>query len=150
MIFPIKRKPLNCLVKGAAMFGTWRDKGKRRHAGVDLYCDDKTEVFAMEKGTVINVYDFYSGSKAISIAGTHLIRYGEVTPLVTPGELVEEGQLIARVKRCRGIKQAMLHLEMYSNAADRSSLTQKDRPPYQRRADLINPTEILLKLEAER
>lgn len=39
----------------------------------------------------------------------------------------------------------MLHLELYTSAISGSTLTVKANKPYQRRSDLINPTEILNK-----
>lgn len=147
MIFPLKVKPCNNYETGAGRFGANRDKGERLHAACDLCCKEGTEVYAMEAGKVVNVYDFYLGTKAISIAGSLLIRYGEVTPLVKAGQTVKEGQLIAKVKKCIGIFIPMLHLEVFSNPLDKSSLTVKENKPYQRRKDLMNPTDILLKLE---
>lgn len=147
MIFPLKVKPNNNYESGSGRFGANRDNGTRLHSACDLYCNEGTEVYAMESGKVVNVYDFYLGTKAISIAGSLLIRYGEITPLVKAGQTVKEGQLIAKVKRCKGLNQAMLHLEVFSNPLDKSSLTVKENKPYQRRKDLMNPTDILLKLE---
>jgi len=147
MIFPIKLIPLYNFAFAPAKFGSRRDNGKRKHAGVDLYCPEDTPVYAMESGVVCNVYNFYSATDACSISGEkYMIRYGEMKFVIKAGAKVKEGQLIGYVKKCQGVNQAMLHIEFYSNPLDRSSLTVKDRPPYQRRSDLIDPTEILLEL----
>ena len=38
---------------------------------------------------------------------------------------------------------SMLHFELYDNQDDKTSLSVVPKPPYNRRADLLNPTEYL-------
>jgi murein DD-endopeptidase MepM/ murein hydrolase activator NlpD len=151
MIFPLKVEAENNFESGAGRFGAPRDHGTRLHAGIDLCCDEGTPVHAVESGKVCNVYDFYLETQACSISGSkYLIRYGEITPAVKAGQMVKEGDCVGIVKKCKGLNQAMLHIEFYSNPTDKSSLTVKENKPYMRRKDLINPTEILLDLMGEK
>ena len=50
------------------------------------------------------------------------------------------GQVIAAVGQMHTVKQSMLHFELYSGAAG-GQLTDRDQPPYLRRADLMDPTD---------
>ena len=97
------------------------------HTGVDLYCSEGDLVYAMEPGLVVGVCDFtgvaagspwWNDTQAILIEGADGVTlYGEVDALVSPGDLVYAGQLIAFVKRVlvkdKGRPMDMLHLERY-------------------------------------
>jgi murein DD-endopeptidase MepM/ murein hydrolase activator NlpD len=78
--------------------------------------------------------------------GSFIARYGEVDQnednlFVEVGDLVERGDKIGKIGKLAGIKvpSNMLHLEMYASTRA-SFLTVKNNPPYQRRADLFDPT----------
>lgn len=107
----------------------------------------------MADGVVIAVYAFYAGTHAVEIRHSkHIVRYGEVRSnsiKVKPGDKVVRGQIIAGVGKLHGIKNSMLHLEMYSNINDTSSLTVKGSKGgiYKRRNDLINPTPFIEKAD---
>jgi hypothetical protein len=74
-----------------------------------------------------------------------VIRYGEISGAVAGirlGTLIDEGQVIAHVGKMQIVPQAMLHLEVYDGKAG-GALTDRERPPFMRRTDLVDPTELL-------
>ena len=133
------------------VFGAGRTS-TRLHAGIDLYAPDGTEVFAMTGGKVRQIYLFYESLLAIEVEnddGT-TIRYTELTPLVKVGDRVDQGQLIARLKKNSG-GTCMLHLEIYATAGT-GPLTQVNnknylyvpmqKKSYMRRSDLVDPSAV--------
>ena len=147
-LYPLKTsKKTDSYKKGFATFGSSRSKGKRKHGGCDLYAPAGTEVRAMAKGIVRNVYPFYDNTDAIEIKhGKHIIRYGEVMTgksLVKRGDEVARGQPIGFVGNLttKGIPSMMLHLEMYSDVNNEGTLS--GNSIYKRRSDLIDPTPFL-------
>lgn len=136
---------------GMRSFGSNRDKGKRKHAGADLYAPAGTTVIAMESGIVLSAGSFYAGTDFVTIKHqNHIIRYGELAPgsiKVKAEDEVTRGQPIGAVGKLRGINvpSNMLHLEMYSNTSDTSNLTVKGTAggKFKRRSDLINPNYFL-------
>lgn len=145
-LFPLKART-DSYKNGFARFGSNRSGGKRKHAGCDLYAPAGTEIRAMADGVVRNVYYFYDNTDAIEIVHPkHIIRYGEVRKgkaLVKAGDKVVKGQVIAYVGSLttNGIPSMMLHLEMYSNPNNKSTLN--GTSVYKRRSDLIDPTPFL-------
>jgi len=99
-----------------------------RHVGVDLYCNDGTPVVAMLPGQVTEVVAFtgpnavdpspwWEDTKAAIVQsedGTRIV-YGEITPRVRVGQMIDQGQLIGHVKtvltKDKGRPMSMLHLE---------------------------------------
>jgi len=148
-MYPLKEKVSSYLKIAAAKFGSRRDAGKRRHAGCDLYCADGSEVYAMFDGVVWEyVPNFYAGTSAIGIIhGDKIVRYCEIkmAPHIKPNVAVKEGEVIGWVKKCQGIKQAMLHLELYTNSKRRDSLTDRNEGAnlFKRRSDIFEPTAFL-------
>jgi len=148
MTFPFRARPVASYHERPRAFGSPRDGGARSHAGCDLYAPAGTEILAMEAGIIARAcYPFYDVVFALEIksADGRVIRYGEISgaaPGLVLGSQVAEGQLIARVGKMEHISQAMLHLEVYAGTA-LGPLTNKGRPPFMRRADLVNPTELL-------
>jgi len=154
--FPFKESdlPSQDWINGIRCFGARRSGGARAHAGCDLYAPVGTTIHAISPGTVtLGPYLFYAGTFALEIDhGTFLARYGEIQQkaLVKAGDRVEAGQPIAKVGKLIGMKNAMLHLELYDKSAS-GPLTVKNKStkrtakgvPFMRRADLINPTERL-------
>lgn len=102
------------------------------HTGVDLYCPNGSEVYAIEDGVVINVCNFtgpkanspwWEDTEAILIKGeSGVILYGELIPLVSMSKEIKEGDLIGKVKKVLKEKPSnllkptsMLHLELYDS-----------------------------------
>lgn len=125
-------------------FGSGRSGG-RKHGGCDLYAPVGTPIRAMAQGTVRTaLYEFYGGTYALEIDhGTFVARYGEIQRTTAKdlkvGATVSPGQVIAHVGKLNNYNRSMLHLELYAHTAT-GSLTNRGNPPYQRRADLFDPT----------
>lgn len=155
LLFPLRFRPQQSYHHGARKFNSSR--GVRRHAGCDLYASVGTEVRAMADGVVVNYALFYWDTYVIEIDhGGFIVRYGEVRQPTTDerrsmvGTTVKRGQVIGHVGqlvRPNGVNypDSMLHLEIYNTGESPAStkLTDKSRAPFQRRADLVNPTAIL-------
>lgn len=104
------------------------------HTGVDLYCEDGAEVYAIESGEVCDIVKFtgfdespwWEDTWAVVIKGKNgYILYGEIQlhPGLYPGLKIPEGLLIGNVKRVlkkdKGINPtSMLHMELYSSYAE--------------------------------
>ena len=147
MLFPLKFLPKESYKEAPRHFGARRSKGKRKHAGCDLYAPVGTPIFAVADGVVLDFYEFYLESWALEVDhGDFVVRYGEVKKTlpagVKKGAKVFAGQHIANVGVLQGLKLSMLHFEMYAGTA-KGALTQKGNPPYQRRSDLMDPTPYL-------
>lgn len=159
-IFPTHQRPTQSYTNPGIMtaYGYRRDGGRRRHAGCDLYRHRGDPAVAVAAGTVIQgPYDFYSGTFAVEVRHEDfVIRYGEILSRRAAGirarASVTGGQTvgyIAQIRTRRGtLLNPMLHFEMYSGRA-RGPLTVKGRAGgrYQRRSDLLNPTEDLRQWE---
>jgi len=144
--FPLASRPAKSYKEGMRRFGAGRKKG-RLHAGCDLYAPVGTQIYAMADGEVIrDVYAFYLGTYALEIRHPEfLARYGEIGSAAAglkKGSKITRGEEIARVGELRGLNLSMVHLELYSGKAS-GRLTLPSNKPYQRRADLIDPTSIL-------
>ena len=139
MFFPI---PVGMLLAdfatGGRRFGARRDDGKRKHAGCDLVCPEGTSVYAIDEGTVTRIAPFFRGTYSVEIDhGWCLARYCEIDPTHLSVGPIMEGAIVGITKRM--LKDTMLHFELYAKGAD-GQLTQRKLPPYQRRADLVDPT----------
>ena len=151
LIFPVKcsKKIDSYKTVRAAKFGS--NRTLRLHAGADIYADIGTEVYACEDGIVRRVSEkFYRNVGAIEITHKTCIgRYCEITPLkgIDIGTVVKQGQLIGHVAKIDGLNISMLHFELYDNQDDKTALSITPRPPYNRRKDLLDPTEYLDKSE---
>jgi len=146
-LFPFGVRPTASYNDGIRAFGTNRDGGARRHAGCDLYFPAGTPIRAMADGTVMRApYPFYDGTWALEVDhGGFVLRYGEIADpgnSISAGQQIARGQVIAHVGWLVKLKKSMLHLEMYSGTAD-GSLTVRANRPYQRREDLMDPSEFL-------
>jgi murein DD-endopeptidase MepM/ murein hydrolase activator NlpD len=142
MSFPLPFVPAQSYKTGGRRFGARRDGGKRQHAGCDLIAPAGTEIYAVDSGVVIRgPYPFYHGTYALEIQHGHfLVRYCEIRGAaqgISTGTTVMQGQLIAYVGRM--YTSSMLHFEMY-RGTEGGPLTQRGNPPFQRRADLFDPT----------
>jgi murein DD-endopeptidase MepM/ murein hydrolase activator NlpD len=144
-IFPLAARPSISYKTGGRRFGAQR--GERQHAACDLIAPLGTEIYAVDDGTLITgPYAFYHGTYAIEVRHPNFIaRYCEIlSPSAGGVQLsshnITQGQLIAKVGRM--YVDSMLHFEMYSGT-EHGGLTRRDRPPFMRRADLIDPTPFL-------
>lgn len=149
---------------GMAQFG-WRRPHGRVHAGCDLYAPLKSDIVAANDGIIVESGYFYERTQVIAIShdGIGVIRYGKILEIPVKflgktGEKVEAGDLIGKVGQVIKISP-MLHFELFDGTGT-GKLTV--RPPatepeyynpgvlknarYQRRADLMNPTELLDRL----
>ena len=149
LLFPLSMIPEESYKTGMPAFGSNRSKGKRKHAGVDLYAPKGTPVRAMKDGKVIRHYEFYLGTRALEIDhGDMIVRYGEIAEVaagIVAGDTVKRGQTIGYVGELifkSGTKMSMLHLEAYKGTST-GALTVRDSAPYQRRQDLFDPTSLL-------
>ena len=143
--FPLRSRPTLSYRTGGRRFGAPRDGGSRRHAGCDLIVPAGTEILAVESGTVLlGPYPFYHGTYAIEVRHTSCVaRYSEIRGVaegIGVGDAVAAGQIIAYVGQM--YQDAMLHFELYDGSQS-GPLTQRNNPPYQRRADLTDPSDFL-------
>ena len=143
VLFPLRQRPTASYRSGSRQYGADRGGG-RFHAGCDLHADAGTEVLAMQDGVVLqDAYRFYKDTMALEIDhGNFIARYGEISaaPSIRKGMRVKRGQVIGYVGTLE--RQSMLHLELYSGTEE-GSLTVRETGPYQRRADLVDPTQYL-------
>lgn len=147
--FPLNAAPKNSITqKGMWNFGWRRNKGRRVHAACDLYQAKNADIVGVAPGVVVrDLYFFYQGTYALEVkhADGFVVRYGEVTGKkakdISAGRRVAKGQLVGYVGKTRH-PSPMLHFELYSGAK-KGSLSGHDK--YQRRSDLMNPTDYLLK-----
>jgi murein DD-endopeptidase MepM/ murein hydrolase activator NlpD len=127
---------------GVGAFGAGRGGG-RLHGACDIYNPEGTPIYAVADGTVLDDgYPFYCSTDALEVDhGTYLVRYGEIRPgsaALKKGQKVKAGQLLAKTGLLDCYHQPMLHFEMYSGKA--SGSLGGNGGPYQRRSDLVNPT----------
>ena len=150
--FPFSQLPVESWMEGMRRFGSGRDKGKRVHAGCDLWFPVGTTIHAITNGTVIaKPYLFYHSTNALEIDhGTFVARYGEIkqgSSSLNVGDQVTPGQEIAKVGKLDNMSISMLHLELYDKSAT-GPLTVKNNQtkrngaglPFWRRRDLIDPS----------
>jgi murein DD-endopeptidase MepM/ murein hydrolase activator NlpD len=143
-MFPLAFIPRQSWSAAPRSFGARRDRGKRKHAGCDLYAPVGTPVFAVEAGVVTHFGGFYLGTYALTIDhGGFIGRYGELKKALAPGlsvgRRVQKGQKIGFIGKLNGLSISMLHFEMYSGNGT-GPLTVRTRPPFMRRDDLMDPT----------
>jgi len=153
--FPLSRLPTADWTHAPRAFGSNRSGGRRAHAACDLYGPLGAWIYAVADGEVIRgPYPFYCETYALEVNhGSYIIRYGEIqrNAMVREGQRVSAGQPIAKIGHLVGINVAsdMLHLEMYRGTMSgdltiySGGATRADGVPYQRRADLMDPTSFL-------
>jgi len=137
------------------------------HKGMDLYCPEGTEVFAVEDGVIcderpftggVNKQPWWEDTWAVSVAGeSGIVVYGEIGPDLPTnvrlasdilGMEVRRGDFIGRVKRVlkkdKGRPRSMLHLVLHQHGVLSNGTWEigKDQPP-----GLLNPTQLLLESE---
>ena len=148
--FPLNQRPTTSYKEGMRRFGWNRARG-RIHAACDLYGGLSDTVVAVNDGVVVrDRYAFYGGVYALEVVhtGGFVVRYGEVTGKgvagVSKGTKVGKGKPVGFVGQVggHGKLSPMLHFELYTGSVA-GPLSQTWRKGYQRRADLINPTDYL-------
>lgn len=148
-LFPLFISPEKDYKTGMRRFGARRDKGKRLHAGCDLYAPKGTRIRAMQDGTVMRPVEyFYLSTYVLTIHhGDFIARYGEISHAqlgIKNGAKIKKGDTIAYVGELNfksGNVMSMLHLELYSGTS--SGPLSASGNKYKRRADLLDPTSIL-------
>jgi len=110
---------------------------KRRHdihTGIDLYCNDGDEVYAISSGIVVDIQEFtgfgetpwWNDTYCIIVKqykdGNYVV-YGELTASVQVDDIVEQGTILGNVKQVlkkdKGVTStSMLHLEYYDKSFD--------------------------------
>jgi hypothetical protein len=125
------------------------------HTGIDLHTPEGTIVYAMEDGEVKAVgpftgeaagCDWWLATDFVGVWGASgYIVYGEIESLVNVGDLVKEGQPIAKVKRVlkndKGLPTSMLHLERYTEIVTEHASWEygEEKPEF-----LVDPSSILI------
>lgn len=146
MLFPLHKFPSVSWKDGGRQFGAGRANG-RKHAGCDLVAPVGTPVRAVAPGIVLAHQAFYDQTWYLVVDhGSFVVRYGEIKKQlpagIRVGRKVRAGELIAQVGLLVTLRRSMLHFEMYAGT-ETGPLTVKTSKPYQRRADLLDPTPYL-------
>jgi murein DD-endopeptidase MepM/ murein hydrolase activator NlpD len=150
MPFPLPFVPAQSYKTGGRRFGADRDHGKRKHAGCDLIAPLGTPIFAVDDGVVMEAAEreFYRGTFAVAIQHHgYVVRYCEVksvAPGIRRGSFIRAGTVIAFVGKM--FVSSMLHFELYRGPYGAGGLTNRKNKPFQRRADLQDPTHFLNQL----
>ncbi len=122
-------------------FACQRKHGK--HTGVDLYCDEGQDVYAVEAGTVVGIEHFtgewdkspwWNNTDCVLVEGaTGVVCYGEIfpNPDLKIGSSVMQGDHIGNVVRVLkdgkerkdipGHRTSMLHMELYPHGTIKAS-----------------------------
>ena len=129
------------------------------HKGVDLYCPERTPVYAVEDG-IFNMIKPWTGIKAdcpwweetdaVYIDGSSgVVCYGEMEAMACgfyKGEVIKAGQLLGYIKRVlkedKGRPRSMLHLQLYDHGVYGCGGVWKIGDPKPK--GLLDPTELLL------
>src|SRR5215204_388974 len=106
MRFPLSFVPNETWRNGKRSYGASR--GKRLHAGCDLYAPIGTPVHAVADDTVKEFGLFYLGTYALVVDhGSFVVRYGgirdDIAKNLGVGAKVKEGQMIGRVSKLQGL-----------------------------------------------
>ncbi|HBY62223.1 MAG TPA: hypothetical protein DEH78_20575 [Solibacterales bacterium] len=156
-VFPLSIAPKEHWRRSGLRFGDPRtskdpktgETTKRRHAGCDLMTSAGAEVRAVTSGKVTElIRDFRNGTSAVVIRHDVPplacdILYGEIVPLIKPGDTVFAGEVIGRVQR-HPSGGAMLHLELYRKGPGvKASVLTANKAGFKRRSDLQDPADLL-------
>lgn len=150
MLFPLPVVPVQSYKTESRRFGADREHGRRKHAGCDLIAPLGTPIFAVDDGVVMEAAEreFYRGTFAVAVQHNgYVVRYCEVrgvAPGIRHGSFVRAGTIIAFVGKM--LVSSMLHFELYRGPYAGGHLTDRKNKPFQRRADLMDPTSFLNKL----
>lgn len=152
--FPTVKRPTHAYTSGMRRFAAGRSKGKRLHAACDLYRYKNEPALAIGPGKVIRgKYYYYQGTYAIQVRhdGGHIVVYGEITGKnpkgVVQGARVKMGDRVGYIGKVNSnCCRPMLHFELYSGEG-KGPLRVVGKNKFQRRSDLMDPTQYLLKWE---
>jgi hypothetical protein len=152
--FPMIARTTHSYHEGMRRFRAGRNGGSRLHAACDLYRPQGERIVAVSSGEIIRGrYYFYSGVYAIEVRHSNgfVARYGEILGKVAPGtsqgDRITAGQTLGYVGWIGNTRiSPMLHFELFSGSAS-GALTQTNRPGFQRRSDLLDPTNYLIRWE---
>jgi murein DD-endopeptidase MepM/ murein hydrolase activator NlpD len=108
---------------------TWqacRDGCSRRHKGNDLMTDEGTPAVAVEAGTIVEVDDVDDGNGGLSVwlrgdSGVAYYYAHNSQNLVTEGQEVARGQMIARVGRTGNARTTPPHIHFQINVCGETS-----------------------------
>lgn len=130
------------------------------HTGIDLFCEEFSNVYAIESGQVINKNQFtgeevgspwWNSTDFLLIKGNFNFLYGEIESSLKIGDNVKEGDIIGRVKKVlkvdKGLPMCMLHLELYDNDYKGNGEIWnlgEEQPPM-----LLDPTDIINDITSE-
>ena len=155
-VAPLKKTNFYNVKVAPRYFGSRRDSGARRHAGIDFHFKNGKgiPVYAMQSGKVIEYSsNFYGGMQAIAVqhADGTIARYCEINTNLRKGAKVTQGQQIATIGKSNIGGDTMLHLELYmgtasgslSNKSNKSTYDYVSGSNYNRRRDLLDPTFVL-------
>jgi phosphopantothenoylcysteine decarboxylase len=162
--FPIRLNEVSGIPVGSHLGAFGAVRKHDRHCGVDLYCEDGTDVFAVEDGFVVSIEDFtgkaagcgwWLDTKAVKVEGpSGVVCYGEISPnsYLVVGDRVYKRSLIGRVTPVlppnklrtdiEGHSCSMLHLQIYKHG----TLHRADNigPTDELPEEMIDPTPYLL------
>lgn len=168
MRFPLDHLPAESWLDGPRKFGAPRFTSgvQRKHPAIDLYGPPGTPVYAIEDGNIWPVLGWPPSTQqpygfvkyrpdlpyvdAIEVHGASgIFRYCELKflPEIRIGHVIKEGDLLGHMADM-GIGQCMLHLEHFSGKGN-GALSLSLRLPFNRRDDLLDPTELISRLAAE-
>lgn len=160
-VFPFERFPVEHVIQqswlvGMGRFGHSRANG-RKHGGCDIYTNEGEAVYPVAQGKVLYINKYFleglCGAWTQAILIEHkvdnqvfCVRYSEilVDQSLRVGSTVNINKAIGKVTAVCRINNSplpMLHLEAYSpTIGSNVNPTLKSNPPYQRHANLIDPT----------
>lgn len=91
----------------------------RAHNGVDFLADIGDTVYAINKGTVVAIYDDVMLGKVVEIDHAHnvIARYCSVATALKVGDTVGIGQPVGTLERipCESLEESHVHLEIMHN-----------------------------------
>lgn len=154
--FPTVKKATHSFSSGMRRFGAGRSGGRRLHAACDLYRYESEPILSVAPGTVIrDRYYFYQGTYAIEVvhSGGFVVRYGELNGKnasgIKAGAKIKMSQRIGYMGKVNSnCCRPMLHFELYSGSK-KGPLSQSGTR-YNRRKDLMDPTNHLIRWENKR
>jgi murein DD-endopeptidase MepM/ murein hydrolase activator NlpD len=161
-IFPLKNHSLAVPSEDwhPGKFG-FKRKFDYHHTGVDLYATEGDPVLAVEDGTIVAIENFtgpmnntpwWNDTWAVLVEGkSGVVVYGEILPLLNPGNSVVQGQTIGTVLTVLkelvvkdwipGHSRSMLHLELHQPGTTGTAWWKlgEVQPP-----TLLDPTSLLI------
>ena len=151
--FPLSFVPSEHYRTDGRGHGAPRHNG-RQNAGCDLVARAGTPVYAVDDGVISRWQRdrvFFEGTRALEVrhdagfVGRYCQIGRDLGTGLRQGDRVTRGQVIAYVGRLRSESPA-LHFEMYEGT-ESGELSNRRNGPFQRRADLMNPTDYLTRWE---